>query len=428
MPYFKMSLNKLSVSAGFGTIRGVTGIGGGDPAVQEHIKFLNMSAMNVFEPYQVDEELSKAYKRKLSKLLKYMGDFLQVLSTNTPLPEKDITPILYTGDRLCFIAGLLFKDPDKYREGLPTGINEYLRKDTYYDGEGNNRVMEKYNNYKTLYMSFRGTRKSGKAFKLNNYAQLVDEMSKTVDEIVDVSIIVQHSKSVIAELSQDKLNEIINKLRGDVITFYNQIGNRANIELPSDLFLLTGGQIIEKVLIPQRINMATVYQLNQVIQQQKDEVAVINAELLEQQKKEKALTDFRTLHDVFSEVVDTLTIKTILKTDVNTILGTDLEVETQIELNRTDVPTTTIFKQLMELIVNDIKKDVTKKYIEKKINSAVNVAYSYYEDYPPSAEKPLLPKPTIIIMPGRSRYYQIKIVNSFAAILAYSNKEEFIQA
>lgn len=430
MPYFKMSLNKLSVSAGFGTIRGDADISGDDPAIQQHINFLNMSAMNVgFEANQVDEELGIQYKRKLSKLLKYMGDFLQVLSTNTPLAENGITPILYTGDRLCFIAGLLFKDPTNYPEGFPTNINEYLRTDTYYTGEGNNREMKRYDNYKTLYMSFRGTRQSGKAFKLNNYAQLVDEMSKTADPIVDVSIIVQHSKSVIAELSQDKLIEIINKLRGDVITFYNQIGNRVNIELLSELFLLTDGQIIPIELTPQRINMATVYQLNQVIQQQKDTVAVINAELLEQQKKEKASTDFRTLLDVFSEVVDTLVINTILKTDINSILEPDsnLEVVQKIELNNENI---FIFKQLMELIVNNIKKDVTKKYIEKKINSAVNVANSYYEYYPQSAENPLLEKPSIIIMPGRSsgRYYQIKIVNSFAAILAYSNKEEFIQA
>ena len=431
MPYFKMSLNKLSVSAGFGTIRGDADIGGDDPAVQQHKEFLNMSAMNV--GINDFNDSYEPYIRKLSKLLKYMGDFLQVLSTNTVIDEK--TPILYTGDRLCFIAGLLFKDPEQYKgpeqyiKDFPNTIYEYLRTDTYYTGEGNNRKMIPYNNYKTFYMSFRGTRNSGKAFKINNYAHLVDEMSRTKDPIVDVSIIVQHSKSVDAELSTDKLIEIINKLRGDVITFYNQIGNIENIILPSELFLIDNGQLIPTDISEEPIEMTNVYQLNQVIQQQKDVVAVIDAERIKVQKEEKALNDFVTLRDVFSEVVDNLTIKTIFKEDVNSILKIEnLENRQEVYFKLND-DTIEQFKELMELIVNNIKKDVTKKYIEKKINSAVNVAESYYAYYP-SNENPLLEKPTIVITGTRSagRFYRIEIKNSFAAILAYSNREKFIKA
>ena len=98
MSYVKLSLNKLLVCN----------------FKQKEVLLLLMKRMNnkdIFIKFfsyfnnvglQKDNQLYIQYIQKLSKLLKYIGDLFQVLSTNTNIGGK--TPVLYTFDSVLLLV------------------------------------------------------------------------------------------------------------------------------------------------------------------------------------------------------------------------------------------------------------------------------------------------------------------------------------
>ena len=456
MPYIKLSLNKLLVAAGFEAERGSATFTTEDKDVIAIKEFLNMSANNAM----VATNLSEQYIKKLSKLLKYMGDLFQVLSTNQQT-EVDKSLIVYTFDRLCFITGLLLKDPVQYEtnnSNFPESVTEYLRTDYYYTDKTDPitnqsvRVMNRYNNYKTLYMAFRVIDKSGKAFVFNSYALLLEYLmdNKTYEDMEDtISVIVRHSKSVNATLSKKKIQEDIVKLRETVVVFYNRIAENLtqgmeNIDLiPINYLFVTTetGEIITEILegtsIPQPVpidlkeedvSINMLYQINQVIQQQKELIKQIDAEKLEGQRREHAERNFTTLLKKLNKSKSV----SVSKDDINVIIDSKEDI-TEPYIIQIENPQDPI---QIQLFVDKVKKIMNIVYninpVEfKKIKNKVVATTESFEELfgldsvRNSFNKDLL---KIIINPGRSssRYYKCDIITLFPLLLILENTENMI--
>jgi hypothetical protein len=261
LPFVKLSLNKLLVAVGLPAERGQTSIGPDDVEVIQIRELLeeSTSALEI-----LDGDIRLIYMRKLAKLLKYMGDLFQVLSTMIP-PIGELRPIMvYTFDRLCFITGLLLKRP-LFVDNADT-ITDYLRTDIE-------------TNPKTLYLAFR-VKQGNNVMAFNSYATLIDAIQRDILDDTSISIIVRHSRAIEAKLSPSKISQIIDELSDEFSIFERQIGR---IDFSGIIGLLSEDGSINKYP-----NMITIRNLRQAIGKQKEKIKIRQAQALQDKKREHA--------------------------------------------------------------------------------------------------------------------------------------------
>jgi len=293
IPFVKLSLNKLLIAVGLSTERGETIISEEDDDVINIRNLLDMSATNVGFGLE-NEPLFTAYKRKLAKVLKYMGDLFQVLST------MDTNYIVYTFDRLCFITGLLLQpdvaDPDAVAPDVDS-INSYIMKPR------GDEALQPYP--KTLYLFFRVTHSDGSPLKYNNYSALIDgSLPKTNGSPPDydinnssISVVVRHSRGVSAKIPEATRSIIIQELFSEYNLFLQRISN-AGVDDTLFLRIREAGLDDSEILYMKEVPDATpenITFLRRVIGIQKSFIERIESERLKYMKIEKIRNDFTTI-------------------------------------------------------------------------------------------------------------------------------------
>ena len=170
------------------------------------------------------------------------------------------------------------------------------------------------------------------------------------------------------------------------------------------------------------------YQINQVIQQQKELIKQIDAEKLEGQRREHAERNFTTLLKKLNKSKSV----SVSKDDINVIIDSKEDI-TEPYIIQIENPQDPI---QIQLFVDKVKKIMNIVYninpVEfKKIKNKVVATTESFEELfgldsvRNSFNKDLL---KIIINPGRSsrRYYKCDIITLFPLLLILDNKENMI--